>query len=127
MMTPGGSLITLASFAGTNGARPYAGLIQGANGDFYGTTGNGGSMGNGTVFHFQMPLLIRAVSEAGDRLKITWGAVVGKTYQIQFSSDLTLSDWNNLGSAITATNDTMAALDSIASGARRFYRVVRMQ
>lgn len=127
MMKPGGSLITLASFAGTNGARPYAGLIQGADGDFYGTTANGGSTGNGTVFHFQMPLLIRAVSEAGDGLKITWGAVIGKTYQIQFSSDLTLSDWNDFGSAITATNDTMAVLDSIDFGSQRFYRVVRMQ
>jgi len=42
-------LTTLASFEGTNGALPYAGLVQGADGGFYGTT-YGGANGSGTVF-----------------------------------------------------------------------------
>jgi uncharacterized repeat protein (TIGR03803 family) len=40
---------TLASFNGTNGSSPYAGLVQATNGDFYGTTFNGAE-GGGTVF-----------------------------------------------------------------------------
>src|SRR5262245_36101533 len=33
-----------------DGAQPFAGLIQGTDGNFYGTTGNGGTNNVGTVF-----------------------------------------------------------------------------
>jgi uncharacterized repeat protein (TIGR03803 family) len=50
-LTPNGTLTALASFAGTNGANPYAGLVEGGDGCFYGTTANGGTNGGyGTVF-----------------------------------------------------------------------------
>src|SRR6266436_9291379 len=56
-MTPGGVLTTVRSFNGTNGSAPAASLVQGSNGNFYGTTFAGGSgyngtpdSGNGTVF-----------------------------------------------------------------------------
>src|ERR1039457_6426327 len=54
-ITPGGTLTTLYSFCPqsgcTDGAEPEAGLVQAANGDFYGTTSGGGANGNyGTVF-----------------------------------------------------------------------------
>ena len=38
------------SFNGADGANPEAGLILGTNGNFYGTTVNGGANGDGTVF-----------------------------------------------------------------------------
>jgi hypothetical protein len=37
-MTPSGRLTTLHSFDGTDGYSPYAGLVQGTDGNFYGTT-----------------------------------------------------------------------------------------
>jgi uncharacterized repeat protein (TIGR03803 family) len=54
-ITPAGSLTTLVSFTGTTGAflgsAPHGSLVQGSDGNFYGTTANGGSGGNnGTVF-----------------------------------------------------------------------------
>jgi uncharacterized repeat protein (TIGR03803 family) len=50
-ITPGGVLTILVSFNGTNGVEPYgASLIQGTDGNFYGTTYIGGSVGYGTVF-----------------------------------------------------------------------------
>jgi uncharacterized repeat protein (TIGR03803 family) len=53
-MTPSGKLTTLYSYCSqsncTDGALPYAGLVQGANGNLYGTTYGGGTSGNGTVF-----------------------------------------------------------------------------
>jgi len=49
-MTPAGKVTTLHSFDGTDGASPWAGLIQGTDGNFYGTTRNGGLQGYGTVF-----------------------------------------------------------------------------
>ncbi len=53
-ITPGGTLTTLYSFCVqsecTDGGRPYAGLVLGTNGEFYGTTLGGGAHGGGTVF-----------------------------------------------------------------------------
>jgi uncharacterized repeat protein (TIGR03803 family) len=54
-ITPGGTLTTLHSFCSgsgcPDGANPYAGLVQGTDGNFYGTTEGGGSLTPyGTVF-----------------------------------------------------------------------------
>ncbi|HEY6764828.1 MAG TPA: choice-of-anchor tandem repeat GloVer-containing protein [Candidatus Sulfotelmatobacter sp.] len=49
-MTSAGVLTTLFSFADTNGTEPVAQLIQGSNGNFYGTTLRGGANENGEVF-----------------------------------------------------------------------------
>jgi uncharacterized repeat protein (TIGR03803 family) len=48
--SPAQTVTDLLSFDGTNGGLPYAGLVQGTDGNFYGTTYNGGSYGDGTVF-----------------------------------------------------------------------------
>jgi uncharacterized repeat protein (TIGR03803 family) len=51
-MTPSGVFTLLHSFsdATTDGERPYGGLVQGTDGNFYGTTASGGVNGYGTVF-----------------------------------------------------------------------------
>ena len=50
-ITPAGLLTTLHAFAGgTEGAAPVGPLVQGRDGNFYGTTASGGAEGIGTVF-----------------------------------------------------------------------------
>jgi uncharacterized repeat protein (TIGR03803 family) len=49
-MSPEGKLSTLHSFHFTDGYDPVGGLVEGANGDFYGTTSFGGANDYGTVF-----------------------------------------------------------------------------
>ncbi len=49
-VTLAGSLTTLCSLDGTNGYAPEAALVQGTDGNFYGTTVTGGSAGDGAAF-----------------------------------------------------------------------------
>jgi uncharacterized repeat protein (TIGR03803 family) len=50
-ITTNGTLTTLVSFDyNSNGADPYAGLVQGSDGNFYGTTEYGGANGMGIAF-----------------------------------------------------------------------------
>jgi uncharacterized repeat protein (TIGR03803 family) len=51
-ITPSGCLTGLYSFSGLDGAYPYFdnGLVQGSDGNFYGTTSEGGANNTGTVF-----------------------------------------------------------------------------
>lgn len=50
-ISPAGVFTNLHSFTGgSDGAHPFAGLIQGTDGNFYGTTPYGGDYGYGTVF-----------------------------------------------------------------------------
>jgi len=50
MITTNGALTNLHSFGGTDGREPRGPLVQGADGNFYGTTSAGGASFFGTVF-----------------------------------------------------------------------------
>jgi uncharacterized repeat protein (TIGR03803 family) len=54
-ITPAGVLTTLASFDSANGNEPLSGLVQGNDGNFYGTTVLGGSSNVGVVFQLIVP------------------------------------------------------------------------
>ena len=66
-------------------------------------------------------LQVATTSDAG--LTLSWDALMGRAYQVQFKADLTHNSWRNLGSRITATNTTMSATHSTVSNPQRFYRV----
>jgi uncharacterized repeat protein (TIGR03803 family) len=120
-----GALTTLYSFTGGNdGAQPFAGLVQGSDGNFYGTTAYGGQGGAGTVFKLTVVPEFQTMSLTNHTLSLTWSTEAGGTYQLQYNSDLTSSNWTNLGSVITAAGATLITTDSVTNASRRFYRVV---
>jgi uncharacterized repeat protein (TIGR03803 family) len=51
-LTPSGNLTNLHLFGGypSDGSHPEAGLMQGSDGNFYGTTSMGGVSNHGTIF-----------------------------------------------------------------------------
>jgi uncharacterized repeat protein (TIGR03803 family) len=127
-ISPSGAFTSLFSFGinGTNnGASPDAEMVQSSGSGFYGTTSSGGSLGGGNIVQIgrTAPFFLPAAQEAGG-LTLTWTAVPGQTYQVQYATDLTQPVWNNLGSAITATNITMTTVDSAPQDPQRFYQVI---
>jgi len=81
-------------------------LVQGSDGSFYDTTPGSGQGGAGTVFRLTVVSAapeFQAVALTSSTLSLTWSTEAGATYQLQYNSDLSSSNWTNLSSAVTAT------------------------
>ncbi len=71
------------------------------------------------------PLSFLPTPSNADSLTLTWSAVSGLSYQVQYTTDLTTTKWTNLGSAIIASGPTASVSDNFADS-QRFYRVMRL-
>jgi uncharacterized repeat protein (TIGR03803 family) len=99
-ITTGGTLTTLHTFADTDGAYVYNGLVQGTNGTFYGATEEGGTDSIGTVFSLSVGLgaFVRTVPTSG----------AAKTAVLILGSDLT-------GATKVSFNGTEAAFTVVSA------------
>ncbi|HKQ39835.1 MAG TPA: hypothetical protein VJ063_17280 [Verrucomicrobiae bacterium] len=66
-------------------------------------------------------LTITSVS-TGQR-QLVWRAEPGKSYRVEYKSDLQAATWTSLGQVIYASEPTASALDTAAASEKRFYRV----
>jgi hypothetical protein len=57
-------------------------------------------------------------------LTLTWSAISGQTYRVQYSTDLLGTNWTDLPPDVTATDITASQTDSTATDSQRFYRVM---
>lgn len=119
-MTPAGELTTLDSFNFTDGAFPYAGLVEATDGSFYGTTYAGGGtrklcpqQGCGTVFRITsngaMSVLQKFGATDGDNpyaalIQATDGNLYGTSYGNEFASASTLFEIAPIGTLTTLFN-----------------------
>jgi uncharacterized repeat protein (TIGR03803 family) len=65
MITPSGALTTLHTFAGSDGAVPMGELTHGSDGNFYGTTSQGGASFNAATFQSGYGSIFK-ITPAGD-------------------------------------------------------------
>jgi len=120
-MTTNGTLTTLASFSGPNGAAPYAGLTLGNDGRFYGTTTAGGSGASGTVFFLLLPptITVQAQSQtnnAGATATFLVSATSLQPMGYQWQKDGTnLVNGGNISGATTSTLILTSISDSDAA------------
>jgi uncharacterized repeat protein (TIGR03803 family) len=126
-ITPQAVLTPLYLFmGGDDGSSSFAMLVQGNNGDFYGTTQYGGSDGDGVVFDISpisTSLVLTSITQSSGTIAFTWSGQSGQSYQAQFTTNLAQANWSNLGSPVTATNGIGSQTDSDTVDAQRFYRV----
>ncbi len=70
------------------------------------------------------PVIVPAIVGAGTSSStISWSAVNGRTYEVQYKDDFANTGWTTLGT-IVATNSTASFLDVTGPVPERFYRVV---
>ena len=125
--TPGGTTTTLVNFDGfDDGARPQTPLVEGADGNLYGTTSAGGQFGQGTVFRLDVamrPLLLNPAGTNGN-FSFMWNSVAGRMYQVQYTTNLSFTNWINSGVAFPAPGATVTVTNSTITNGQRFYRVM---
>jgi len=60
----------------------------------------------------------------GSPVQLSWNAVTGQTYHVQFMSPLGSSAWDTLSGPISATSTTATATDAVGTNSQRYYRVI---
>jgi len=70
-----------------------------------------------------LPPVFQGVVQSNLSVVLTWSATIGRSYQLQFKTNLVQTNWINLGGVRMATDPTMSATDPIGPAPLRFYRV----
>jgi hypothetical protein len=73
------------------------------------------------------PPNIQAPTVVNGSLQLAWSSLPGMSYQVQYTTSLTQTNWINFGSAITATNNPTTTNAVIGTDSLRLYRVVLSQ
>ena len=73
-----------------------------------------------------MPPVIKMLTLMNGTVTLTWSAVAGQTYRVQYSDDLTQTNWTFLSKPSVANSGVMTATDvgGITSSGHRSYRIV---
>lgn len=81
---------------------------------------------SGNAAQFAPTLRITSADMTGpDEMTLAWPAVVGLTYQVQYTADVGTVNWINTGPEIDATRDLVAvAVSAPSTEEKRFYRVI---
>jgi hypothetical protein len=76
------------------------------------------------TFTINVPLAIQAPGpgQVGSSFPIIWTAQVGRSYQVQYLTNLRNTNWANLGAPLTANVSLMTVFDPLTSS-NRYYRI----
>jgi hypothetical protein len=64
------------------------------------------------------------IALVGDVVTVTWTAIAGQTYRVQYKENLDDAAWSDLTPDVTASGSTASTTDTITSSSQHFYRVV---
>src|SRR6185436_3841472 len=67
---------------------------------------------------------IISVAPSGANYSITWRAIPGRTYRLQYTTTLTSPTWTNVSGDVTASSPLASKSVSFSADTQRFYRVV---
>lgn len=125
-ITTNGVFTTLFLFHGTNGSNPAASLTMGSDGNLYGTTGQGGLGGGGTIFRVVLTPQFAGIAQLPDRrLMVTATGPSGTSFRLWTSTNLAtpVQSWTVLTNGALDTNGAFSYTDSPPTAVRGFYRL----
>ena len=67
--------------------------------------------------------MIQGITPAGTNVFLTWSAIAGQGYSLQYTTDLTTASWTDLTPSVTATGPVATNSDWLDTTSARFYRV----
>ncbi len=70
------------------------------------------------------PPVIQTIIPDGDDLLLTWKAIIGHTYKVQYKMDMSAPNWLDVNGTVTATDTFASARLALEHAGQRFYRVV---
>ena len=70
-----------------------------------------------------VPLVFEPVILSNNVLTLSWSSISGLTYRVQYTTNLSGSNWTTLPPDVTATGDTASTTDTTQPDMQRFYRV----
>jgi hypothetical protein len=71
------------------------------------------------------PLRITEISFNPTTVTLTWSAISGRTYRVEYKDDLS-APWTLLDDAIQAMGTTASVNDTLSPLGHRFYRIFRV-
>jgi len=74
-----------------------------------------------------VPPTKQSITVANGFATITWNALSGSAYRLQFKDDLSATDWTDLEGDVLATGVVASKSDRIGNATQRFYRVVLLR
>ena len=68
--------------------------------------------------------IIESITDSGNSATITWYALAGKSYRVQYKPNLNATVWINLSGDVTATSGLASKIDPFGSATERYYQVI---
>ena len=105
------------------GIFPHGTLLEGKGGVLYGVAEQGGTnTSQGLIYRLDLQPSLGTPKTANGNFSLSWGAIPGQRYQLQYSSDL--KNWINLGDPLPGVGAPLGASDVAPSDPQRCYRVL---
>jgi hypothetical protein len=105
--------LTLSS-AGANDAGSYDVIVSNS----YGSV-------TSSVVTLNVVFFFASAVQNGDAVTFGWQTTAGVSYQVQYTTDLSSSNWLNLGAPIVASNNVTTTSDNLGPDPQRFYRIIQ--
>jgi hypothetical protein len=109
---------------GTQTELALAGVSDGDAGTYSVIVSNAyGSASSSAELTVVSPLLIENITLTQDGVAITWNAVPGQNYLLQYKDNLYDTDWTSVLPAMTAIAPNVLATNPLSNPTQRFYRI----